>query len=166
MSKCVELYSYNYNKLLNGIMEYCKTDNEDLVEDILLSCGEKIDYRYIILNNEHCEDYSCYYNLSNIINRIFNVDDSFEKIICNYDNKFEQKELINSVDSYEIIDKIESKDYTKCEHNGDKKSELQSILPIYHNNDAVIKNTYKCKKCGEIYDRYFKIEEVKNNEEN
>ena len=49
MSRLIDLYSYDYDKLLKKTMEYCKTDNKELVEKVFNYFGTKIDTRYIIL---------------------------------------------------------------------------------------------------------------------
>ena len=59
-------------------------DNQKL-EDILRTFGNVIGDRYVILNNEFWEDYSCYYNVSTVIDKAFKVEDSFGEVFCNYD---------------------------------------------------------------------------------
>ena len=50
MGKCMNLYSYDYNKLINKIKEFCKTDNIYKIEEILNYFGNKIGDKYIILD--------------------------------------------------------------------------------------------------------------------
>lgn len=86
MSRSIDLYSYDYEKLLNKVIEHCNTDNKELAEKILLACGNKIADRYILLNQEFWEDYSCYYNVASVLDNVFNVEDSFGEIFCTFRN--------------------------------------------------------------------------------
>lgn len=105
MSRLIDLYSYDYEKLTNRILEVCKTDNKKLVEKILLSCGTKIVDRYIILNQEVWEDCSCYYNVVHVLERLFKVDDVFENVFCTFDdNVTDKQELIQAIEMYQIED--------------------------------------------------------------
>jgi hypothetical protein len=109
MGRSIDLYSYDYEKLINKTLEVCKTDNRELVEKVLLTCGSKIGDRYVILNQEMWEDCSCYYNVANALDKIFNVDDSFGEIFCTWkdDNKLDKQELIQAIEMYQIEDALE-----------------------------------------------------------
>ena len=72
MNKCMDLYSYDYNKLINKIKEFCKTDNIHKIEEIFNYFGNKIGDRYIILDQELYEDENCYNNICRIIDKVFN----------------------------------------------------------------------------------------------
>lgn len=110
MGQSINLYSYDYEKLKNKIMEFCKTDNTDLVDKILLAAGSKIADRYILLNQELWDGYSCYYNIANVIDEVFNIDDSFGEIFCGINSKdCDRQELISSMDKYEIMDELNLK---------------------------------------------------------
>jgi hypothetical protein len=107
MGRSIDLYSYDYEKLLNKTLEVCKTDNRELVEKILLSCGNKIADRYIILNQEFWESCSCYYNVSSTLERIFKINNVFGEVFCTInDDETDRKELIQAMEMYEIEDVI------------------------------------------------------------
>jgi hypothetical protein len=42
MGRSIDLYSYDYEKLVNKTLEVCETQDRELVEKVLLSCGNKI----------------------------------------------------------------------------------------------------------------------------
>lgn len=108
MGMSIDLYSYDYEKLKNKTLDYCKTDNVELVEKILSSCGSKIADRYIILNQECWEDSSCFYNVSRTLDRVFKVEDSFGEIFCTYvnGNILDKVELVRAMDIYDISETI------------------------------------------------------------
>ena len=114
MSRLIDLYSYDYDKLLKKTMEYCKTDNKELVEKVFNYFGTKIDTRYIILNQELWEEGNCYYNISTILDKLFNVEDSFGEIFCNFNNKLDEKELISAVDLYGAEEEFGVEDESEC----------------------------------------------------
>lgn len=107
MGRSIDLYSYDYEKLTNKVLEVCNTKNRELVEKILLSCGNKIADRYIILNQEFWESCSCYYNVSTALERLFKVNDVFGKVFCTFkDEETDKQELIQAMEMYEIEDII------------------------------------------------------------
>lgn len=107
MGRSVEIHSYDYNELVNEILNVCNTDNKALVEKILLLGGEKVGDKYILLNNEFWEEYNSYYNIPTALEKIFKVDDVFGKVFCAYPNKIaDSKELCSSVEMYEIEDAL------------------------------------------------------------
>lgn len=110
MGKSIDLYSYDYNKLLNRILEVCKTNDKELVEKILLSCGTKIADRYIILNQELWDDCSCYYNVATSLERIFNIEDVFGEVFCCLDNsKTDKQELVSAMYIWSISEELDIK---------------------------------------------------------
>lgn len=107
MGRSIDLYSYDYEKITNKVLEVCKTEDKELVEKILLSCGNKIGDRYIILNQEFWEDCSCYYNVARTLERIFKVDDVFGKVFCTFkDDETDRQELIQAMEMYQIEEVI------------------------------------------------------------
>ena len=114
MSRSIDLYSYDYDKLLKKTMEYCKTDNKELVEKVFNYFGTKIDTRYIILNQELWEEGSCYYNIGIILDKLFHVEDSFGEIFCTFNNKLDKKELISAVDLYGAEEEFGVEDKSEC----------------------------------------------------
>jgi len=114
MGRSIDLYSYDYEKLLNKTLEVCKTEEKELVEKILLSCGNKIGDRYVILNQEFWEDCNCYYNVARALERIFKIDDVFGEVFCTYTAiETDKHELIDAIEINQIEDKlgIEIPDY-------------------------------------------------------
>jgi len=107
MGRSIDLYSYDYEKLVNKTLRICNTEDRELVEKILLSCGNKIADRYIILNQEYREDSSCYYNVARVLSRIFKVDDVFSKVFCVCFNiEVDEKTLISTKEIYGIENEI------------------------------------------------------------
>lgn len=103
MGRSIDLYSYDYEKLTNKIMTICNTKDRELVEKVLLTCGNKIGDKYIILNQEYWEGYSCYYNVATALERIFKVDGVFGKVFCTFkDNETDKQDLIQAIAIYEI----------------------------------------------------------------
>ena len=97
MSMSVDLYSYNFEKLINKILTFCKTDDKELVEKVLLSCGNKIGDKYIILNQELWEEYNCYYNVARVLEKIFHVEDVFGNVFCTWkDNEVDKEDLVQA----------------------------------------------------------------------
>lgn len=103
MGRSIDLYSYDYEKLVKKTMTVCETEDRELVEKILLSCGNKVSDRYIILNQEFWEGYSCYYNVATVLERIFEAEDVFGNVFCTFeDSETDKKELIKAMEIYEI----------------------------------------------------------------
>lgn len=109
MGTSIDLYSYDYEKLVNKTMKVCKTEDRNLVEKILLNCGNKIADKYVILNQEFWDGYSCYYNVARVLEKVFDVEDEdvFSEVFC-WDSKNEvnKQELISSVELYQIAEDI------------------------------------------------------------
>lgn len=107
MGRSIDLYSYDYEKLVNKTLDVCKTDNRELVEKILLSFGNKIADRYILLNQELWDDYSCYYNVASILNKVFKVEDVFGDIFCSFNREeVDKKDLIAAMDKDTVLDNL------------------------------------------------------------
>ena len=99
--------SYDYQKLQIKILDYCKTEDVELVDKILLSCGTKISDRYIILNQELWDDCSCYYNVANVLEKVFHVDDVFGYVFCSMnDEDTDREELVSAMETNEIMDEL------------------------------------------------------------
>ena len=102
------LYSYNKKHLKQDIFTKCKIKhskkNEKILDFILDSFGSTINDKYIILNNEFWEDCNCYYNISKVIDKVFNVENSFDCFLYN-----ELKEiLISYAEEYDVLEEIET----------------------------------------------------------
>lgn len=105
MGRSIDLYSYDYEKLKNKILVFCKTNDVELIEKILSTCGNKIEDRYVLLNQEMWEGCSCYYNVSTVLEKIFKIDDVFGNIFCaTDDSELDRKTLISAIEMYEVVD--------------------------------------------------------------
>lgn len=115
MGICVDLYSYNKEKLVCDIFEVCKIErnikNEEILDFILNSFGNTIETmiggKYIILNNEHWDDGNCFFTVSNVIQKVFNVPKEIDIFLDCFLK--DGKELISYQEEYDIYEKIEKK---------------------------------------------------------
>lgn len=107
MGRSIDLYSYDYEKLVNKILQVCNTDNRELIEKVLTTCGNHVGDRYIILNQEFWEGYSCYYNVASVLEKMFKVEDVFGEVFCTFnDEETDKQELINVIEEYEIYEAL------------------------------------------------------------
>lgn len=105
MGRYINLYSYDYNTLLNRLKEFCNTEDVELLKYILLSCGNVIGDKYIILNQELKESENPYSIVANMIDKYLGTDDCFGNVFCSI-NKSIRNEIIGAVTKYEVEDKI------------------------------------------------------------
>ncbi|MDT2640661.1 hypothetical protein P7D31_11085 [Enterococcus dongliensis] len=103
MGRSIDLYSYDYEPLVEGIKEYVSADNTEVIRKILSVGGSVIGDKYIILNNELWDECSPYYNVAGALEDYFKAEDVFGEIFCTLDHKFGRKELINACDPPEEI---------------------------------------------------------------
>lgn len=106
MGRSIDLYSYDYEKLVNKILTVCNTNDRALIEKIILSCGNKIADRYIILHQEMWENDDCYFNVSTALEKVFNVEDVFEDIFSSDWESVDKKRLIRATNLDEIWETI------------------------------------------------------------
>lgn len=76
MGQNIELYAYDWNRLVTALLNLGVEDQEKL-EKILLFCGEKCGNTYHLLNNEAREESNCFYLLPSVIDECFDIEDSF-----------------------------------------------------------------------------------------
>ena len=107
MGRSINLYSYNYEQLTNELLKVCETNNTELVEKILLACGNKIGDRYILLNQEFWEEFNSYYTVASIFSEVFGIDDVFGKVFCTFDDKCKREELISAMAIYEVEEMLD-----------------------------------------------------------
>lgn len=102
------LYSYNKKYLKQDIFTKCKIEhsekNEKILDFILDNFGSTINDKYIILNNEFWEEGNCYYNIFNVINKVFNVGNSFDCFLYNKSKEM----LISYTEEYDVLKEIET----------------------------------------------------------
>lgn len=96
----IEVYKYNLKKLKKSFMELPEVNDEDLLTKIMLEFGEVIGDSYIILDNEYYEDGNCFYNLPNMIDKVFNTEYSFDVLLKQRELLLSHKELY---DAYENL---------------------------------------------------------------
>jgi len=77
MGVYVDLYKFEYDKLVDELLKYDKIENKEMLERILKGFGEKCGDYYFLLNNEYYDEYNSYYEVANLINEYFGVEDSF-----------------------------------------------------------------------------------------
>ena len=95
----IEIYKYEWNKLIDDLLKL-GIEDKTMLEELLLYCGEKENNSYYLLNNEAWEDSNCFYVLSDVIDQYFNINDSFDIFL-----KL-GKHLDMSRDIYEIGEKF------------------------------------------------------------
>jgi hypothetical protein len=99
MSRSIEMNKGNINEIVEKLMsEHKEIDSKDMLIKILGSFGEIIGDTYIILNNEHWEEYNSYYNVSSFIDMYFGCKDSFD-VIC-----YSMKEAVCNMNKHEVAD--------------------------------------------------------------
>ena len=103
----IEVYKYNLKKLKKSFMELPEVNDEDLLTKIMLEFGEVIGDYYIILDNEYYEDGDCFYNLPNMIDKVFNTGGSFDVLLKQRESVLSYKGLI---DAYENLGLEEPED--------------------------------------------------------
>lgn len=110
MGRYINLYSYDYKELLKELKKFCETEDEELLKYILLSCGNVVADKYIILNQEIRESENAYSIVAHTIDRCFDKDDCFGEVFCSM-SKGLATEIKGAVVDYEVEEKI--KNYIK-----------------------------------------------------
>ena len=95
----IEVYKYNLKELKKSFMELPEVNDEDLLTKIMLEFGEVIGDSYIILDNEYYEDGDCFYNLPNMIDKVFNTEDSFDVLLKQRESLLSYKQLCDAYDN-------------------------------------------------------------------
>ena len=96
----IDVYKYNLKKLKKSFMELPEINDEDLLTKIMLEFGEVIVDYYIILDNDYYEDGNCFYNLPNMIDKVFKTEYSFDVLLKQRESLLSYKELY---DAYENL---------------------------------------------------------------
>ena len=95
----IEVYKYKFKELKKSFMKLPKVNDEDLLTKIMLEFGEVIGDYYIILDNDYWEDGDCFYNLSNMIDKVFKIEDSFDVLLEQRESMVSYKELYEAYDN-------------------------------------------------------------------
>ncbi len=74
MSISIDLKEVNYNEFVNKLMENEKINDKELLEKIILEFGNKIGEDLVILHNEYYEDGICTWNMCNMIEEVFGLE--------------------------------------------------------------------------------------------
>jgi hypothetical protein len=102
----IDAYHYDYEKLCQALEKLGVKDRE-LLDVILDECGTRIADRYVLINNEYWDGFSPYYNVSSVIDRVFNIEDSFGEVFCTLDdNLIDRKTVPTGVVEDDVIDKV------------------------------------------------------------
>lgn len=99
MGRSVELKVGNYDTILNQLVESFKIEDVEFLEKVLLSFGEKLGDSYVLLHNEYYEEFNSYFNVSEFIDRYYNVD-SFRVFLDN------MSEGVSNMNAYEVADSL------------------------------------------------------------
>lgn len=75
MSTSVDLYKLNYKEFVDELMKNSKINNRELLEKIILEFGNKVGEDLIILENEFWEDGICTWNMFEMIQEVFELED-------------------------------------------------------------------------------------------
>ena len=113
MGRSLDLYSYDKEKLVKAIVGCCKTDDCDTVNRILDKFGTTVSGRYIILGQEFWEDYSCYYNVATVLDRVFKTGDAFGKAFCGNKSLTDRQEMIKFADIDEAMTELFGSNYNE-----------------------------------------------------
>lgn len=119
MGICVDLYKYDKQKLINEILRVGKIEEKEenlILINFILDCfGDTIGEKYILLNNEFWQNGNCYYNISTVFEKVFNIPDEndfFGNVFCYPEY---QEEMICYKEEYDVLEEIEEKFGIKIE---------------------------------------------------
>ncbi len=80
MSTNIDLEKVNYNDFIDKLMKNPKINNKELLEKILLEFGNHIGEDLVLLHNEYLEKGICTWNMCSMIDEVFKLDESKEKL--------------------------------------------------------------------------------------
>ena len=75
MSMNVDLEKLNYKEFFDKLMKNPKINDRELLEKIILVFGNKIGEQLVILHNEFWEDGICTWNMFEMIQEVFELED-------------------------------------------------------------------------------------------
>ena len=107
MGMDIDVYKYKFKELKKSFMELPGVNDEELLTKIMLEFGEVIGDYYIILDNDYYEDGNCFYNLPNMIDKVFKTEDSFGVLLEQRESLLSYKALC---DAYENLGLEEPED--------------------------------------------------------
>lgn len=80
MGISIDLEKVNYDNFINKLMKNTKINNKELLERIILEFGNHIGDDLVILHNEYYEDGICTWNMCTMIDEVFKLNESKEKL--------------------------------------------------------------------------------------
>lgn len=102
MGICIDFYKYNYDKVVNNLVEKKKIKDKELLEKILAEFGEHIGDKYIITSNEYYEEGICDWNLWTMLNEVFGIEESDD---CFYKDS-DREEIISYKEIKDAYDNL------------------------------------------------------------
>lgn len=81
MGVSIDLHRFDYKKTKDALLNITKEKDETIIDKILAEFGTKIDNDYIVLANEYYEDGHCLWNLYNLIEKHYKIDDVYDCFI-------------------------------------------------------------------------------------
>ena len=85
MGISIDLEKVNYEKLIEELMKDKKINDRELLEKIILEFGNLVGEDLVLLHNEYYEDGICTWNLFNMIDEVFETEDTYSKNTRRYD---------------------------------------------------------------------------------
>ncbi len=93
MGISIDLEKVNYEKLIEELMKDKKINDRELLEKIILEFGNLIGEDLVLLHNEYYEDGICTWNLFNMIDEVFETEDTYSKYIKIREDMIKYKEI-------------------------------------------------------------------------
>lgn len=93
MGISIDLEKVNYEKLIEELMKDKKINDRELLEKIILEFGNLIGEDLVLLHNEYYEDGICTWNLFNMIDEVFETEDTYSKYIKIREDMIDYKEI-------------------------------------------------------------------------
>lgn len=93
MGISIDLEKVNYEKLIEELMKDKKINDRELLEKIILEFGNLVGEDLILLHNEYYEDGICTWNLFNMIDEVFETEDTYSKYIKIREDMIKYKEI-------------------------------------------------------------------------
>lgn len=78
MGISIDLYKFEYTKLVNKLMNVDGINDKMKLKMILSECGEIINDTYLILSNQYYEEGNPFYSVAELIDSAFEIEDSFD----------------------------------------------------------------------------------------
>ena len=93
MGISIDLEKVNYEKLIEELMKDKKINDRELLEKIILEFANLVGEDLVLLHNEYYEDGICTWNLFNMIDEVFETEDTYSKYIKIREDMIDYKEI-------------------------------------------------------------------------